>query len=618
MANQRKGRRRNRCNPLNNEQGAALLIAMLAVVLMTVIGVVLLQVVRTGLIHSAAAEAEIRAEVLAQNGLDEALMLLRNAVDYGNAQGDTYRKRIDEVENFVMQTMEDASDNSVSNKGVFTAESDYGKYTVDFSLGSGLDASEKTHVIRKFDAATKPSPDTPFVYQVVVRSTGETSGSPKRKITKQMRVFISTINPTFRYPVSADEGIRLGGAPYIIGDIFAKDELYVSNQASFIDGPSSYHEATSGYPSMKGFVHVLSGQYVSDDYSGGFRRDLFQHEKPFEDIQLAKGLPVGVATMVGQKVGDAEALTAADPTISPTFSGYMEGAAAGRDTVGTEGTATGVQYKEGEWVTVNGDWTVYGDVIVDNGALRVHQASDSEKVVIRGGSLYVEMDDRYVVAANLSGCLNLSKLNNADELNPEAFVVVKGNATLTNFNFNGSMFVQGDLKVIGDLNINGSLYVDGDVEMKEMRSVNQSINTCGTFANKPVIVMSSGKIILSDNQADATTEQINIRAFLYSEEDLKMYGVRSKLHIDGGMHGKNVELNAMRGNYSKDATGEFTNPGITPPLPGYYFTNNQSQLLPEQSRLQVIYDLSLYTNPPDGIPVTEKVNVFVHEITSDR
>ena len=197
-----------------------------------------------------------------------------------------------------------------------------------------------------------------------------------------------------------------------------------------------------------------------------------------------------------------------------------------------------------QWVTVDGEVnvkdaasaTTEADVFVNNGVFTM--ANDNSKLNLINGSLYVKSPDSNLIAADLRGELSLAA---------GKFAAVDGNVTLNNgFRFpKGTMYIKGDLKIIGNVWLQGTVYVDGNVELKQMTSINKEDEGSSGATLTPLIVIASGEIVLG-NSTNAGDE--NVRAFFYTKQGIRLYGVMSKLKLIGGIHGGagGVELNAVR------------------------------------------------------------------------
>lgn len=174
--------------------------------------------------------------------------------------------------------------------------------------------------------------------------------------------------------------------------------------------------------------------------------------------------------------------------------------------------------------------------------------------------------------------------------------------------FKNGAYVGGDL-IIGDTNnssynsntyekiqIDGPMFVDGNVTF---RGVNGQFNVIlyvtgnvtveysvinGLGSNGSLIIFAEGDIKFRNNSVNEDTPS-NIKGFFYSKQAMEIFGVGSNIRIEGGVSGRRIVLNAIRGrakNYKFDSNAQkITN--------NDYFegVNQQSK---ENSRLQIIYD----------------------------
>ena len=244
---------------MHNEEGSALVIALLAVVLMTMMGLILMSVLRGGAIQAATTESGVQAEAIAQKGLDDTLAQIRRAVANGESMGGAnYRNRVRNVEN-QLSLMLPFIDSEVGNElnpkdgnGEIVAAKK-GNYQIDILLAK---------TIRNPEAPIKPlaSPDLPYVRKFIISSRGIMEGHPSKIVTKQMTVYVSTINPVFRYPVSSSGDLVLNGTPSITGDIYVANHLQVRDEALFTGTTSganrSKYGIQTGLPEIRGFIRV--------------------------------------------------------------------------------------------------------------------------------------------------------------------------------------------------------------------------------------------------------------------------------------------------------------------------------------------------------------------------
>lgn len=570
----------------SRERGAALLISLLAVVMMTILGLVLLEVLKGGLTQAASSEARIQAESLAQKGLDDSLALILHAVEEGNLAAD-YRSRIQTVHNKL---------------GEYTSSSPApgGGTVMGFLQGSEIDAARGSYSIEiaKEDnkvvlpLAAQTSPDSPYVYKLVIESKA-TAGTPKEiSVKKRMTVYVSTINPVFRYPVSSSGDMVLNGATSIVGDVFVNKGLSVASKAQFVTDQN--HVIDSDYPSLKGFVKVNGGTYkykMDNEIKTDFERAFFSKHIPFTDPSLPPVVDIDVKGIVAAK-SSAAGSSAFTQRGSQSFgqivsSSGMEDYLLSNSELSLKLEDRWASVKEKDKLELTSSATDPGGIWINQGGLNLNKGAE---LSIKKGSLYIANDDPYMVAAHLGGKL---------EMEAGEYAAIRGNVTLYDgFELKqGVMYIAGDLKIIGNVSLNGTLYVDGNVEMKEMTSLNST---------KALIIAAQGRMIMGNSASDQ-----EIRSFLYSNSDLALYGVKSKLNIRGGIHGRNVALNAVRGEVG---TGSVFTDSV-PAAPFKFQSEGQQRLLdPSASRLRIDYDSQLYEDPPSGIPTVETVHVYVSQI----
>jgi hypothetical protein len=95
-----------------------------------------------------------------------------------------------------------------------------------------------------------------------------------------------------------------------------------------------------------------------------------------------------------------------------------------------------------------------------------------------------------------------------------------------------------------------------------------------------------------------------IRGFFYSEDLMEIYDVGSNVEIQGGVFGRKIVLNAIRGRVTSNS-GDDDERGNG----SYNFQSNQTQISPDKSRLRIIYNPELIKNPPEGLPTVKDLSV---------
>jgi len=578
------GRRASAVKTIAGERGAALMSALLAAVFLTVLGLVVLEVLKAGLTQAASTESSIRAEALAQRGIDDVTALVWDAVKSVNENPSpayAYDRKVKDI---------DAKLDLLADRfaGGLTVQGLQGAYTI----GIASDVSNFDDFIAQHAAI----PDYPYSRILTVRSE---AAAGRRTAVKQAGIYVTTINPVFNYPLSAKRDLVLSGAPFIVGDVLAREgKMVVFNKAYFTGSPGRQHAWEADWPTVKGFYRaqvvergdMQGGEPIAPD---GIR---FSHFEPFADEQLPKDADIPIPSAVAARMAEMNAALADPMLFQPiedeAFGGHV---IAANVPIGKKYTGGWVSITDGEIAV--GDGSSVAGLAVDDGVLAM---SPGSRVTLPNGPLYVRYDNDFVAAATFAGFL---------EVAPPHAVVVKGDAVIEDgFRFKGAMFVDGSVQIVGSVNLEGALYVSGAVDMKDMRSINFPDDDGDGIADEesaPLILMAGGPVIFSESKSSAP---IRIRAYLYSLQPVKLYGVVSKFHITGGVHGEDVVLNALRED-PDHMNAYWIDPDLgepfllTPP-------DKQPGLPPERSNLQIFHDPALFSDPPVGIPVTDHLTMF--------
>jgi hypothetical protein len=584
---------------IKSEKGSAMLITLLVVTLMISLGVVLLSVVSQGMKTSAAGEARIMAEALAQKGLDEATAAVHSAVAYANANEPDYRLRAELLERHLV---------GASGRTGLLA-------TLPGSFpGAKRNQSYEVKAVssRVTDLKATPSgkaamyPDYPYVRKITVQSTGVVGMNPPVKVAKSRVMYVNSINPVMRYAVSANvddaslalpagsagrTALALNGAVYTVGDMYVHGDLKISDRATFLKEPGVTGGVATGLPALRGFYQA-TGDVIK---SSG--RVFDASSLPVRDTSLEKAERVDVkaivGTIMGRHAGGCSGLCAApaEPVESPEWIAAPE--------------EKGWRHYDQVWLQVNGATVIKGngagqpsDVLLTNSLLSM---SPGSKLTIQGGSLTVDYPDPELVVADLQGTVALDE---------GKLLAVNGNAVIGDgFRLqSGNIFIRGDLKVYGNINLFGTVYVDGNVELRDIRSINKGCTVPSGGSCPPLVIAASGSIEMGEYIHDTDTE---IAAYLYANQAVKLYGVYSKLNLVGGIHAdKGLELNAVLG-------GLTSIPGAKELDPVWlrYAIRSQTGLKPEDSRLRIAHDINLYDNPPAGIPLSRYFNLYISHTT---
>lgn len=570
-----------------NERGSALLIALLATVFLTILGLIIMTILRNSLMQAASSEASIQAEVIAQKGLDEVESLILNIVNQVNGDGILdYAGKVDQINDHLNSLLANIDGSEV--------DALRGRYKIEIADGGNNYDQFRDHY-------TSGAHTTSFPYSRIidVHTTGTIYTHPKREVSKSTKIIVSTINPVFKYPVSARENLSLNGASYIVGDIISQN-IHVHEKSIFSGEPGTIYHKEADLPSVQGFYKAASIKEVDPlNFSESEMGPFFSKKQAFKDMLMPDIVQIDVRDdYVDEKMNDLITKLGSVSDEEPPNNEFIRASASTgfEGIVIEEDITTRYMYLD-DWVTINSVSQIDRDLAVKRGVLRLTDAAD---VTMNGGSLYVQYPSPHIAAADLSGSLHMG-VGHA--------VLIDGNAVFNDgFHFDGNMYIDGGLEIIGSVTVNGTIFVTGDVELKQVRSINVTDDPDADTFDKTLILVVDGTINFSDSRPADDTDITKIRAFFYTTEDINLYGVQTKLDIQGGIHGKNVMLSAVREDEPSNLIEESY--GSERFLFSY---TAQQEMMPEQSNLKVMYDFTLYTDPPVGIPVTDDVTMFTQK-----
>lgn len=415
---------------------------------------------------------------------------------------------------------------------------------------------------------------------------------------------VSTIADVFRYGAVTPGNMRLNGAPFIKGDVFVGNDLRLHNQAYFISGYGRW--ANTSYPSIQGDLSV-KGRYESPGWFWNWRLseqdlDSYFEIKPRIVDEHPDVAALEVLDYIREKRNDpmGDITSRAYPGNMNEIDGYQV-IKKGYERQGKSPKAPdqfyGDTYIRGDLKLHGSHLKVDGNLIVDGNLTIEPQGNDASSLTV-DGSIYVHEN------ADLTGTVTLPE---------DRFMYINGYPKNGNCNGNNSHNNKCGV-YISDLTFQGSLYTNHEVDIREDLNMNGTLYTrlggrienLSNESGGTLVVVSEGELRIANNNLYNSEPKV-INAFFYTNSDLDIYGVGSNLKIRGGVYGRNVTLNAVKGSTSDEYFAGSTNfSSSSDPL---YVEKNQDSLSPQSSRLTIEYAQELILNPPEGIPTVDKVTV---------
>ncbi|MGR9049187.1 hypothetical protein ACQ4XT_11210 [Halobacillus faecis] len=396
---------------------------------------------------------------------------------------------------------------------------------------------------------------------------------------------ISTIADVFQYSAVTPGNLILNGPSYLKGDVQAGGNLILDDHGYFISGGRGRWVPTT-YAGIQGDLRVVGNFY---NKSKGEETNMFT---PNED-NLTKYFSI-TPRVIDESVEVDEINVDKyidDKRNHPLKDGYGLVEQEGDERITrNERFDYGITYsphRECYFIlcsTYPSDLEIsHGGSLVVKGDLHV-----SGNLILKGkleveGSIYIERD------AILSGELILGE---------NQFIYVGDDSTIEDFELkNGAMYINRDLNINGDMDTNSTIYTGSGGRIEGME------NKSGTL-----VILSEGPLIIANNNlyiSPKHEELKTINAFFYTNSDLEMYGVGSNLVIKGGIYGRNIKLNAVKGNTKKYGVIDQSHFRVY----DMWFEKGQITLPMDVSRFIIDYEEKLISNPPDGIPTVDKISV---------
>ncbi|MDR0138183.1 hypothetical protein RFW18_10570 [Metabacillus idriensis] len=405
-------------------------------------------------------------------------------------------------------------------------------------------------------------------------------GDSSRSLTKT--VTITSAADVFRFSTVTEGKLIFNGAASIKGDIFADNGIYLSKYAKFMVNNNFYTPLTD-YPIIDGNIMVKKATSLGLKVFEG--KEPNWH--PVNDISTLKTyLPNTPAVKdrsvqfeqfnIPKIINDQKQQL---DTKNNSASSYSDSSI--KNSIVINNSAV---FKN--FLTVESDLTVKGNLTLEEGINLT--AKGSLKVF---GDVYVKNSKKQT--NTLSGRIDIP--------NNENYIFIDGDTAISDLTVNSHIYNSGNVGIKQNLNMNGTIFVSG----------NSTIENLSNKSGGTAVILSKGNLTVSNNNLYQKTPR-QIDAFLYSDQDLEIYGVGSNIKILGGIYGKNITLNATRGEtYPVKGYQEY-NPNLNisnfTSIGGRYIEKNQTNPnLP--SRLQIEFKPELIQNPPVGLPTVDKLQI---------
>lgn len=165
-----------------------------------------------------------------------------------------------------------------------------------------------------------------------------------------------------------------------------------------------------------------------------------------------------------------------------------------------------------------------------------------------------------------------------------------------NLNLKGVLYANNHVVLGGNVHANASIYAQLDSSIIGMND---------TSTDDTLAFFCDGSLTMAYNNVSSDTP-LDLNAYLYSNQDLSLYGIISNLHISGGLYGKTVSLTALRSS-ELDNLSKWSNSWFPPDKE----TKSENSANASDSRLTIQTKPGLIENPPTGLPSIKQVQIKV-------
>ncbi|WP_191567012.1 hypothetical protein [Metabacillus idriensis] len=405
-------------------------------------------------------------------------------------------------------------------------------------------------------------------------------GDSHRYIIKT--VTITTAADVFRFSTVTEGKLTFNGAASIKGDIYANNGIYLSKYAKFING--DIYRPLSAYPVIDGNITVKEATALGMKFFEGIDptwhpvKDLntlytFLNNKPTMKDRSVQFNQFNISNIINDKKKIYN--NGKNNTTIVSRESYFNS---------SKEIDQSITFKN--LIYLDKNLEVKGNLFLEDGIIMTSQGS-----LKISGNIYIKENKH--MKNYLSGTITLD--------NEENFIYIDGNTSITDLSINSHIYSSGNVDIKHNLNMNGTIYASGESTLENLS--NESGGTA--------VILSKGNLTVSNNNLyEKNVRQID--AYLYSDQDLEIYGVGSNIKINGGIFGKNIILNATKGETYPTRGYSAYNPNLNlsnfSSIGELYLEKNQSNPnLP--SRLQIEFEPDLIQNPPVGIPTVEKLQI---------
>lgn len=579
---------------LQSERGSALVLVMFIVLLLTILGVTVLSATIGGARRSETRENDVQSLHLAQKSIDEAIAYITGELDKKlETSSNTTQVKFDEE---IIAFLNEFNKNKKA-------------FITDTSL-QGAD-NEITGIILD-------SGSTSSKHIVTIKANATVNGVLR---TLQQKVVISTFPDFLNYSLGSEGTIYLNGAPHIQGNIYAGNQLKISEVAKYIHNANL--ERQTLFPLIDGESHIQSMEDLLYSRTGGI------HEKvPSVDDSRYSSLDERVKRII-ERAKIKKKTTFVQVNVEDSFLDKVAEASGSADNKRTYSDKyyelTGAEGSEKP--TLRGErlitWLQQSSVIP---TLRMPTLEEFEDIATGDTDEEKEQEkNRLYEEARLSLKQNLANLmsstiftgdleldgvqfreirdsNKVNSINEAHWLIVNGDLTIDNYStqpieIQSNILVTGDLYIKGKSAFDSTMFILGKTDIVDATISGITIVGKGS---KELVLISKGAILINRVE-EFKDEATRLRAFFYTDSTAELYGVGSIFSLDGGFFAKgDLIINAVVGKVTKEVGSN------------QFRFDTQTNF--EPPRFTVNYNEKVFEDQNVGLPRVNQINIHVGPI----
>lgn len=574
---------------LRSERGSALVLVMFIVLLLTILGVTVLSATIGGARRAETRENDVQSLHLAQKSIDEAIAYITADLNQKvqDSSNTTQAQFDQEIEMFLRGLN--------SNKGAFVTNTSLQGASNEIT-GITLDGSS-----------------TSSKHVVAIKANATVNGVLR---TLQQKVVITTFPDFLNYSLGSEGTIYLNGAPYIQGNIYAGNQLKVSQVAKYKHNAELEQESL--FSLVDGEAHIQSMEDLLYSRTG----DIFEKVPTADDTDYTS-LDNRVK-MIVEKAKIKKKTTFVQVNVEDSF---LDKVAEASGSVGNKKVYSDIYYglagiNSSELPTARGTRLITslqqpGDI----STLWMPKLEDFEDIATGDTDEEKEQDKhRFFEEAKRKLKDELASMRKSTifignlELDGITLNQIRHTAKLNSSNGSHWLIVNGDLTidnysttvVQSNILVTGNLYIKGKAEFDStMFVLGKTVIVDATISGIPIagggskeLVLISKGAILINRVEEFKDEATRLRAFFYTDSTAELYGVGSIFSLDGGFFAKgDLIINAVVGKVTKN--------------PGFVRFGFDAQTETASPRLIVHYNEQVFEDQKIGLPRVNQINVHV-------